>query len=48
MKKLRIIVTDREIPTPEDTFAFNVVVVVVTAGGTFVDIPCLFLEAIIE
>ena len=45
MKKLKIIVTDRAIPTPAETPAFSVVVGVVVADE---DIPCLFLEAIIE
>jgi hypothetical protein len=47
MKKLKIIVTESAIPTPAETSAFSVVVGVVTAGA-LVDIPCLFLEAIIE
>jgi hypothetical protein len=47
MKKLKIIVTESAIPTPAEISAFSVVVGVVTAVP-LVDIPCLFLEAIIE
>jgi hypothetical protein len=43
MKKLKIMVTERAIPTPAEMSAFSVVVGVSTAV-----IPCLFLEAIIE
>jgi hypothetical protein len=47
MKKVKIMVTESAIPTPAEMSAFSVVVGVVTAG-VLEDIPCLFLEAIIE
>ena len=46
-KKLKIMVTESAIPTPAEMSVFSVVVVVDTPES-LVDIPCLFLEAIIE